>query len=417
MADKKTILGIDIGSTKITAVVGELDVSRGAILRSLNVRPTEAVDRGVIRDLNTATADIDSAYSGAMYASGLSVDRVYVGITGPKLRSVSNRAVLDITNKDGEVTQEDIDNVSEQAQRVSLDPGEQTVHYLVREFTLDGLRTSTWPLGMIGTRLEADAHVVVGSGNQVQNTDKALERVGLKVQSYVYSLIAAAEAVLSDEDRNGGCVLIDFGGRTTDVGVFHAGSLAFSRCIPIGSGNYDQDLKQGLGVKLDEALRIKKSYGKAWLDVDMEELDELVAVKYHGHREYDRIKRRRIFEVMQPRTDELLEQIARALNDSGLMSRITGGIVITGGGSQLRQLKMFLQKHLHRQVRLGIPTGIANLLDEHRTPTYAAPLGLLLYGARYDKSAPEAAPNIVMEVLEAVGEILSGAFGSWFRRR
>jgi cell division protein FtsA len=215
--------------------------------------------------------------------------------------------------------------------------------------------------------------------------------------------------VLSDEDRNGGSVLIDFGGRTTNVGVFHAGALGFSRCIPIGGSNYDQDLKQGLCVDLLESQRIKKSYGKAWLDADLEELDDLVAVKYHGRREYDRIKRRRIYEVMQPRTEELLEQIIHALNDSGLMPRISGGIIITGAASQLRQLKLFLQKHLHRQVRIGAPTGIAHLLDEYRTPAYAAPLGLLLYAAKYDRPAPpDQQENFLGEMVEAIGDIIGG---------
>jgi cell division protein FtsA len=412
MHGNRKILGLDIGSTKITAVAGEIDSSRGAILRSLHVRPTDAIDRGVIRDLNAAAADIDTAFSGAVYSSGISGESVYVGITGNQLRSVSNRAVLDISNKDGEIMQEDIDQVSEQAQRVSLGPGEQTVHYLVREFALDGLRTSSWPLGMIGSRLEADALVVVGNSKQVQNIDKALHRVGLEVQSYVYSLIAAAEAVLSDEDRNGGCILIDFGGRTTNVGVFYSGALAFSRCIPIGSGNFDQDLKQGLGVDIDEAQRIKKTYGKAWLDVDLEELDELVPVKYYGRREFDRVKRRRVFEVMQPRMEELVEQVILAIQQSGMATRISGGAIITGGGSQLRQLKPFLQKHLHRPVRLGIPTGIANLLDEHRSPAYASPLGLLLYGARYDKSAQLGRENFGSEIVEALSDVLSGLFES-----
>jgi cell division protein FtsA len=410
MADSKTILGIDIGSTKITAAVGELEPARGLIWRGLNVRPTEAIDRGIIRDLNQATADLDAAYSGAMYTSGLAVDRVYVGITGSRLRSVTSRAMLDVPNLEGEVKYEDIANVSEQAQRVILEPGEQIVHYHIREFNLDGLHTSSWPVGMIGHKLEAEAHVVVGNSSQMMNIAKAVQKLGLKVQSYVYSLLAAAEAVLSEEDRTGGCVLIDFGGRTTNVGVFHGGALSFSRCIAIGGSNYDHDLKQGLGVDLMEAQRIKKSYGKAWMDVDMEELDDLVAVKYYGRREFDRIKRRRIYEIMQPRTEELLEQIIDALNDSGLMPRITGGIIITGGGSLLRQLKMFLQKSLHRQVRLGVPTGIAHLLDEYRTPVYAGPLGLLLYGAKYDRGpAPqEAGDSFLGEMVEALGDIFSG---------
>jgi cell division protein FtsA len=407
MASSRVILGIDMGSTKITTVVGEMHSSRGLVLRGLRTVPTTAISRGTVRDLNQVAQDIDLSFSGAMFSSGLAMQQVYVGITGRGLTSVNGKAMLEIAHPEGEVTREDVELAVAHSRPQDLEPGQQVVHSIVREFILDGIRINRSPVGMIGERLGVENHIVLGSASQIANLERALERVELTVRSYVFNLIAASEAVLSAEDRNAGCVLIDFGGGTTNVGVFYGGSLCFSRCIPIGSQNYDHDLKHGLGVSFEEAKRIKRSYGKAWLDENSDELEDFVDIKFYGHREYDKIKRRRIFEIMQPRTEEILELIIDALNDSGEMSRIAGGVILVGGGCQLRELRRYLQKYLQRQVRTGLPTGIGHLLDEYRMPAYAAPLGLLLYGAKHEITAGNGEPSFMSEVADAVKEIIA----------
>jgi len=355
MANSRIILGIDIGSTKIATVVGETHTTRGLVLRGLRVVPTEAITRGTVRDLNQAAKDIDDCYSGVMYSSGLATDQAYVGITGKDLTSINRSSAIEITHPEGEVEAEDVDLVISHSLPQQMKPGQQIVHSMVREFTLDGIRTNRSPVGMIGQRLGVETHVVIGSTSQIANLERSLSRVDLQVRSYVFNLIGAGEAVLSAEDRNAGCVLIDFGGGTTNVGVFHGGTLCFSRCIAVGGQNYDHDLKHGLGVSFDEAQRLKKSYGKAWIDPDNEELEDFIDIKFYGRREYDKIKRRRIFEIMQPRTEEILEHIIDALNDSGELARIAGGVIIVGGASQLRQLRRYLQKYLQRPVRVGLP--------------------------------------------------------------
>jgi cell division protein FtsA len=410
MANSRPVLGIDIGSTKVATVVGELDSSRGLILKSLNVTPTNAITRGTIRDLNQAAHDIDASYSGAMYSSGVSENNAFVGLTGRELRGQLCRASIEITNSSGEVLQEDVDQVIEHARPKNLASEEQIVHMMVREFSLDGIRISRLPVGMIGRRLDVEAHAVIGAEMQIANIERALDRVDLQVRSYVYSLIASGETVLTAEDKNAGCILIDFGGGSTNVGIFLGGSLSYSCCIPIGGQNYDHDLKHGLGVSFEEALRIKKSYGKAWLDPDNEELDDFIDVKFYGRREYDKVKRRRIFEIMQPRTDELLEKIIDALNESGQIERVAGGITIVGGASQLRQLRRYLQKYLQRQVRMGLPTGIGHLLDEYRTPAYAPTLGLLVYGANYQERSRNNDDGFIGEVYTAFKDIIKGMF-------
>ena len=410
MANSRPLLGIDIGSTKIATVVGELDSSRGLILKSLNVTPTEAVTRGTIRDLNQAAHDIDQSYSGAMYSSGVSESNAFIGLTGRELHGHLCRASLEITNESGEILVEDVEQVIEYAKPKNLAVDERIVHMMVREFSLDGIRISRSPVGMIGRRLDVEAHAVIGAEMQIANIERALERVDLNVRSYVYSLIAAGETVLTAEDKNAGCILIDFGGGSTNVGVFLGGSLSYSCCIPIGGQNYDHDLKHGLGVSFDEALRIKKSYGKAWLDPENEELDDFIDVKFYGRREFDKVKRRRIFEIMQPRTDELLEKIIEVLNDSGQIDRVAGGVTIVGGASQLRQLRRYLQRYLQRQVRIGLPTGIGHLLDEYRTPAYAPTLGLLVYGARYQDRESKGQDGFIGEVYSAFMDILKGMF-------
>jgi cell division protein FtsA len=410
MANSRPLLGIDIGSTKIATVVGELDSSRGLILKSLNVTPTEAITRGTIRDLNQAARDIDESYSGAMYSSGVSESNAFIGLTGRELRGQLCRSSIEIDNSSGEVLEEDVDQIIEHARPANLAHDEQIVHMMVREFSLDGIRVSRSPVGMIGRRLDVEAHAVIGAEMQIANIERALERVDLQVRSYVYSLIASGETVLTAEDKNAGCILIDFGGGSTNVGIFLGGSLSYSCCIPIGGQNYDHDLKHGLGVSFEEALRIKKSYGKAWLDPENEELDDFIDVKFYGRREYDKVKRRRIFEIMQPRTDELLEKIIDALNESGQIERVAGGVTIVGGASQLRQLRRYLQRYLQRQVRVGLPTGVGHLLDEYRSPAYAPTLGLLVYGAKYQDRERKGEDGFMGEVYTAFKDILKGMF-------
>jgi cell division protein FtsA len=416
MAQSRIILGVDIGSTKIATVVGEMHPSRGLMLRGLRAVATESITRGTVRDLNQAAQDIDDSYSGAMYSSGLSTDRAFIGITGRELSSITCTAMLPIRDVDGEVMAEDVHNVIQESMPTRLPEGQQIVHSMVREFTLDNIRLSRSPEGMIGSELGVETHVVLGSKSQIANLERALQRVDLKVRSYVFNLIAAGEAVLSEEDRTAGCILIDFGGGTTNIGIFHGGALAYSKCIPIGGQNYDHDLKHGLGISFDEAQRIKKGYGKAWIDPDNEELEDFIDIKYYGRREFDKIKRYRVYEIMQPRTEELVEQIIEALEESGELPRIAGGVILVGGACQLRELRRYLQRVLQRQVRIGLPTGIGHLLDEYRTPAFASTLGLLLYGAKHEESMPAHSDGFFGEVVDAIKEMVSGIFPWFFKR-
>ena len=408
MSNSRIILGMDIGSTKITTVVGEVHPSRGLILRGLSSVPTDSVIRGAIRDLNQATFDIDKSFSGAMYSSGLATSEVFVGITGKELYSRTSRASVSISNENDEVMAADLADVLDRATPRDLQEGQRIVHSMVREYMLDGVSTTRSPVGMIGNELEVESHVVIGSSNQIANIERAMNRCDLQVNSFVFNLIAAGEAVLSAEDKTAGCILIDFGGGTTNVGIYNGGSLCFSRSIGIGGNNYDQDLKRGLGISFEEALRIKKSYGRAWVDEDGDKLEDFIDVKFFGRNDYDKIKRRKLYEILQPRTDELIEKIIIALNESGQMDRISGGVIMVGGGCLMRDLRKYLQKHLQRQVRVGIPTGIANLLDEYRSPTYAATLGLLKYGAIYGGRTKGEEGSLFNEVVSVFTEMFQG---------
>jgi cell division protein FtsA len=408
MASSRVICALDIGTTKIAAAVAENDPSRGLILRGINIVPTEAISRGIVRDLNQAAEHIDTAFSGAIYSSGLSTDQAFVGITGRDLVGINCRGELTLDNPDGDVSTEDVHELLTRALPLRLPGGTQVVHTLVRQYYLDGIKINRDPAGMIGRRLEVDTYVIVGPESQVANLERAISRVQLKVRSYVYTLVAAAEAVLTEEEKGAGCVLIDFGGGTTDVGVFLNGGLTFSRSIPIGGQNYDHDLKQGLQVSFDEAQRIKKSYGKAWGEhPEPEELDSFIDVKYYGRREFDKVKRRRVYEIMQPRTEELLEQLYEALSESDQLARAAGGIVIVGGGSQLRNLRTVLKDVFGREVRMGVPLPrVAHVLDEYKTPAMASTLGLLLYGASYRDPLAEEEQTFLGELGGAIGDVL-----------
>jgi cell division protein FtsA len=387
-----------------------MDPSRGLVLRAQpNSVPSEAVMKGTVRDLNQLVEDLDQSFSGALYRSGLTSDHVFVAINGRDMASETCHASMEISNPDGDISQEDVDNLLAAA-LPRIPAGRTIVHSMVRQWVLDGVRISKKPVGMIGQRLEVETHVVTGAENQIANLDRAFQRCGLKVRSYVHSLIAASEAVLTAEERNAGCVLVDFGGGTTDVGVFLNGNLYHSASIPIGSQSYVNDLKQGLGVSFEEAQRLMKSHGRAWLDSENDDLEDFIDVKYYGRREYDKLKRRRIYEIMQPRTEEIMERIISELAASGQFDRLAGGVIITGGGSLLRKLRGYVAKHLGRHVRHGTPQGIGHVLDEYRTPAYAVVLGLLLFGAKHEDTVRESGSSFMGEVAEAIRDIFKGIF-------
>jgi cell division protein FtsA len=410
------VTGIDIGSSKIAAVIAEASEGRGVLVRGVGASPSTGVSKGVIRDINATATEVDKAFSSAVYSSGISPEDVFVNISGSALESFSGRASKKIENAECEVTEADVKDVLTLARPASMRNGYQVIHTITRDFILDGVERIKDPVGMSGARLEVVNHTVTGPMPQVQNIKKVIEKLDLRVAGVVHSIVADGEALLSDEEKTSGAIVIDLGAGTTDIGVFLDGSIAFSKTLSLGLCHVDLDLKQGLGVGLDEASRVKRSYGKAWVAPTREDLDEFIDIKRFGRREFEKIQKREVCEIIMPRIEEIAEHIYLALAESGLVDKVGGGIVLTGGGALMRELPSYLSAYLKRDVRVGVSEKLTHLMDEYRTPIYSTVLGLVSYGSQQQIERPEErrAPETFVDTLNAVGESIISSVSRLF---
>jgi len=416
MAKRNVVTGIDIGSSKIATVIAEVSENRGVTVRGVGTSPSTGVSKGVIRDLNATANEVDKAFSSAVYSSGISPEDVFVNISGSALESFAGRAAKKIENAEREVTEADVKDALALARPSSMRSGYQVIHTITRDFILDGFDHIKDPVGMSGAKLEVVNHTVTGPMPQVQNIKKVIEKLDLRVAGVVHSVVADGEALLSDEEKTSGAIILDIGAGTTDVGIFLDGSVAFLKSLSLGLCHVDLDLKQGLSVGLDEASRIKRSYGKAWVSPTREDLDEFIDIKRFGRREFEKIQKREVYEIIMPRIEEIAEHIHRALRESALVDKVGSGIVLTGGGALMRELPAYLSAYLKRDVRVGVSEKLTHLMDEYRTPIYSTVLGLVAYGSQQQVERPEErrAPETFVDTLNSVGESIIGSLSRLF---
>jgi len=266
---------------------------------------------------------------------------------------------------------------------------------------------------MFGERLAVKVQDIIGPEWLLHNYGKALTRVGLSVESLIPSVLAAGEAVLTGEEMNTGCLLIDLGHGTTDLALYRDGSAIYTNTIPVGMANFDADLMQGLGVSLTEAQRIRRSFLKAWVSPEQADAHDVIDIKFYGHNEYSKVKKQKVITIALPRLEEWAQLIKRSLRESGLLETIAGGVVLTGGGCYLREVTGFFQHHLNKPVRIGMPRGYSHLFEEFRAPQYASALGITSFAG---KEKPERSPA-GGGVLESVAEAFLGFLARLGSRR
>jgi cell division protein FtsA len=374
------IVGLDIGTTKMCAVVGEVQPDTIEII-GIGSHPSEGLRKGVVINIEKTVNSIKEAIEEAETMAGCEISSVYAGIAGGHIKGFNSHGVIAL--KEREVTKKDIERVIEAASAVAIPLDREVIHVLTQEFIVDEHDAITDPLGMSGVRLEAKIHIVTGAVTSAQNIIKCANRAGLDVCDIVLESLASSEAVLSNEERNLGVALIDFGGGTTDMAVFSRGAIKHTSVLALGGNNLTYDISIGLRTPTAEAERIKIKYGCGLSS--MIGKDETLEVPGVGGRKPRVLSRQILGEILEPRVEEIFTLIHNELVRSGYDRGINSGVVVTGGGSEMPGVAEVAEQIFNAPCRTGYPHGISGLVEVVNKPMYATAVGLVLYGAKRTK--------------------------------
>ena len=373
------IVGLDIGTSSTRAVVGDFDEDDQLEIIGYGVAPSTGLRRGVVLNIEATLSSVTSAIESAELMSGREIHSCVLGISGANVESLNSRGVVAVAGKGREITPEDIARVHEAAQAVSIPMDREILHVIPQTYTVDSQRGIRDPLHMMGVRLESEVHIITSSVTTTQNLLKCVNRAGYKVDRKILGSLAAARSVLTDEERDLGCLLMDIGGGTTDLMVFKEGFPWFTAAVPAGGMQVTNDISIMLSVLMDTAERMKREAASCWTEsVDPE---ELIAVPGIAGREPTEIPRRKLCSIVQPRMEEILLMAKDKVEKAGFLQEIRGGIILTGGGAQLDGLADLVESVFNVPAHVGIPRTVGGLGDEYRTPSFATALGLVMLEA------------------------------------
>lgn len=380
--DCELIVGLDIGTTKICVVVG--DVSEGKInIIGMGVHPSIGLRKGVVVNIETTVNSISAAIQEAESMAGCSISTVYVGIAGSHINGFNSHGLIAIKHE--EIRKEDIDRVVEAASAVPIPPDQKIIHVLPQEFKVDDHAGIQDPQGMTGVRLEANVHIVTGSSTSIHNIVKCCNLAGLEVAGVVLEQLASADAVLTPEEMELGVALLDIGGGTSDLAIFSDGTIKHSFVLGLGGNNLTNDLSIGLRTPMKDAERLKEMHGCAM--ASMIDKDQAIEVPSVGGRNPRRLSRKVMGEILEPRVEEMLSLINREMcevkvGDTRVKDLVNVGIVLTGGTALLAHIQELAEQIFDLPIRVGMPRGVGGVNDIINTPQCATGVGLLLYGMR-----------------------------------
>jgi len=378
MARKENlIVGLDIGTTKICAIVGER-TKEGVEIIGIGVHPSKGLRKGVVVNIETTVASIRKAVEEAERMAGCEINRVYCGIAGGHIRAFNSHGVIAVKNR--EIGPADIERVIEAAQAVVIPPDREVIHVIPQEYIVDDQEGIQEPLGMIGIRLEVKVHIVTAAVTSAQNIVKCANKAGLDVADIALQQIASSEAVLTPDETEIGVALVDIGGGTTDIAVYHNGTIKYTTVISLGGNQVTGDISVGLRTPTSEAEKIKKASGCAM--TAMVSRDESVEVQSVGGTKSRAVSRYTLCEIIEPRLEEIFELVWREVIKSGYDSLVSSGIVLTGGSAAMEGITELAEQVFNLPVRLGLPTGITGLVDVVNSPVYSTGVGLVQYGCR-----------------------------------
>ena len=392
MLRRQHVVGLDIGTTKVCAVVGEADEDGEVHIAGVGSTSSSGMRKGVVIDIDATTRAIEDAVERTERMAGMTISVLYVGVSGEHITSTNSRGVIAVSRGDHEISSADVDRVIEAARMAALPAADrEIVHMLPRGFVVDGHDGVRNPIGMYGSRLEVDAHIVTGTSTVLANLLKCVQRAGLELEELVLEPLASAEAVLTQAERELGVVLADIGGGTTSVGVFAGGGLCHTAILPVGGHHLTSDVAVGLRTPVAEAEKLKIRHGAASV-ADVHE-GELIEVFNVGDREPRILPRKVLCEIIEPRLQEICSLLRLHIKRSGYGHLVPAGIVLTGGTALLRGIAKYVSEKLELPARVGVPEQVGGLIDAVASPIYATAVGLVQYGVRHGGPQPVHATN------------------------
>ncbi|MGH8520575.1 MAG: cell division protein FtsA [Gammaproteobacteria bacterium] len=375
-SDKSLIVGLDIGTSKVVAIVGEIASDGTVEVIGVGSNPSRGLKKGVVVNIESTVQSIQRAIEEAELMAGCEIRSVYAGIAGSHIRSLNSHGIVAI--RDSEVTHSDVERVIDAARAVAIPADQKILHVLPQEFVIDSQEGIREPIGMSGVRLEAKVHVVTGAVSAAQNIIKCVKRCGLDVDDMILQQLASAQTVLTEDEKDLGVCVADIGGGTTDIAVYIDGAIQHTAVIPIAGDQVTNDIAVALRTPTHYAEEIKIKYACALTQLASPE--ETIEVPSVGDRPPRRLMRQTLAEVVEPRFEELFSLIQAELKRSGYEEMMAAGIVLTGGSSKMEGAIELAEEVFHRQVRLGVPQNVTGLVDVVRNPVYSTGVGLLLFG-------------------------------------
>lgn len=382
MENDKIVVGLDIGTTKICAIVGRKNEFGKLEVLGMGKAESDGVIRGIVTNIDKTVNAIEKAVREAEDQSGIDIAVVNVGIAGQHIKSSIHHGSITRSSNDDEITIEDINHLNSDMYRIVIPPGSEIIHVMPQDYTVDYEEGIKDPVGMSGVKLEADFHIITAQTNAINNINKCVRRAGLEIENLILEPLASSLAVLSDEEKEAGICLVDIGGGTTDIAIFHDNIIRHTAVIPFGGNIITSDIKQGCMVMQHQAETLKTKFGKAIGEEASP--NEIISIPGIRNRAPKEISIRNLAYIIEARMEEIIELVHSEIITSGYENRLAGGIVITGGGSQLTNLKQLVEYMTGMDTRIGYPNEHLgrSKVDAVKSPMYATSVGLVLSGFR-----------------------------------
>jgi len=413
--NQEIVAGLDIGTTKIACIVGRKNEQGKIEILGMGKAKSDGVTRGVVANIQKTVESIMAAVREAGDSAGVDIETVNVGIAGQHIRSMQHRGMKMRESLEEEIRQQDIDLLIDETYRLVMPPGEEIIHVLPQEYIVDNEQGIRDPIGMSGIRMEANFHIISGQVTAARNINKCVHRAGLNVTELILEPLASADAVLSSEEKEAGVVLVDIGGGTTDIAIFFDNIIRHTAVIPFGGNVVTEDIRQGCGIMRDQAELLKTKFGSALAAENKE--NEVVCIPGLRGREPKEISLRTLAEVIQSRMEEILEHVYFEIKNSGIEKQLIAGIVLTGGGSQLKHLKQLVEYMTGMTTRIGYPNEhlAKSNVEAVTSPLYATGVGLVMKGFDYlDRRRPKQIDTVVERAKKAAVAGHSGGLFSGF---
>ncbi|MBN2874012.1 MAG: cell division protein FtsA [Spirochaetales bacterium] len=381
------IVGLDIGTSKTCAVIGEYNENGVLEITGVGTAPSTGLRKGVVVNIEATLQSVTKAIEGAELMSGREARDCFVGVAGANVEGINSRGVVAVTGKGREICQADVERVIEAARAIVIPMDREVLHVIPQTFIVDDQKGIRDPLDMIGVRLEAEVHIITGSVTTAQNLVRCVNRAGFKVNGLILQSLAASRAVLTPDEKELGCLLVDLGGGTTDVLMYADGAPYFSASVGAGGSQVTSDLSIILNVPIDAAEKIKRESGSCYLP--HVETDESIVVPGVGGRPPQEVSKARVASVIQPRMEEIFRLVRERVEQPGYWRMIKGGVVLTGGGALMPGAADLAYDVFGLPVRTGAPASLGGLVDAYRNPAYSTAVGLVLSGAERMGGVPE----------------------------